>query len=201
MKDKGINTNLKNVGKIFEDDFKHSVPDYVICTRLRDAPQSFNKSARYSHNNPCDFLLFDSKRGIFSAIELKTTKAKFLTFDSLFEGGTTRTSSAIHKHQIVGLSKYKKFNRVNAGFIFCFRNPNNAYQDAYYMDILDFVRMASKLNKKSFNLSDLEQYNHIKLKGKKKRTRYEWDIEDLLDELYRRNTDGQNSYYKGKIDV
>lgn len=200
MKDKKIVTT-RNVGKVFEEDFKNSVPEYVICTRLRDAPQVFKKTARYSHENPCDFLLFDSKRGIFSAFELKTTKNKFMTFDSLFEGENTKTSNTIHKHQIIGLSKYKKYNRVNSGFIFCFRNPNNAYQDAYYLDVVDFIKMVSKLNKKSFNLNDLEQCPYIKLNGKKKRTRYEWDIEELLNELYRRNTDGQNSYYKGKINV
>ena len=53
---------MKNVGKVFENDFKQSVPqEYCLLHRLPDPPQSFKRSkdTKFSHKNPCDFHMFD----------------------------------------------------------------------------------------------------------------------------------------------
>ena len=37
----------KNSGKVFEDDFRKSVPDYCFLHRLKDTAQSYNKSKKF----------------------------------------------------------------------------------------------------------------------------------------------------------
>ena len=59
---------MKNAGKIFEQDFTRSAPEYVGVIRLPDAAQSFYKSynLRFSLKNPYDFL---NKRPLNNNIE------------------------------------------------------------------------------------------------------------------------------------
>ena len=67
---------MKNVGKRFEENFKKSISDEYLLYRLKDSPQAFtqNNLTSFTHKNPCDYFLFDGKRGVFYCLELKTTK-------------------------------------------------------------------------------------------------------------------------------
>lgn len=172
---------MKNVGKIFEDDFKNSLPDYIIYTRLRDAPQSFNRTARFSWKNPCDNILFDDKRRLFYSIELKTTKGTSFSFEDIRLDN--QDDKMIHKHQIIGLANYAKWNNVRSGFILNFRDEKKNEQRTYYIDIKSFIEMTMTINKRSFNESDLLLSNPIRINGVKKRTRYVWDLDELFDNL------------------
>lgn len=53
----------KNVGKIFEEQWKKSTPDYALLYRLPDAAQSFGGSnkLRFSSKNPFDFFALGFK--------------------------------------------------------------------------------------------------------------------------------------------
>lgn len=172
----------KNVGKIFESDFKASVPSYSLLIRLNDPPQSFGGgTARFSIKNPCDFLLFDTKRRTLLCCELKTTKYKSISYEDV--NGEDNQSRMIHKHQISGLTKFSEYNNVIPCFIFNFRDEANNCERCYFQRIEDFNNMVGKLDKKSCNELDLLSNNAIRIKGEKKKVHYRWDIENLLNEL------------------
>lgn len=173
----------KGVGKIFEEDIKKSIDeDRCLLIRLNDQPQSFEKTARFSLKNPCDFLLFDSLTKLFVPVELKSTKYRSMGFEDIKEENPK--SALIHKHQIEGLLKFSKYNGVKSGFLLNFRTDEVGIQRTYFIKIQDFINMCEKINKKSFNEIDLLTIgNAIKLNGDKKRTRYKWCINELLDEL------------------
>ncbi len=86
----------------------------------------------------------------------------------------------IHKHQIMALLEYEKYNNVSSGFLFNFRNEKTGSEITYYQSICDFLRMINEINKKSFNEKDLLKYNPIEIIGKKKRVNYLWDIDKFL---------------------
>lgn len=174
----------KNSGKIFEEDFKKSIPDYCLLIRLPDPPQSFTQRSdtRFSKKNPCDFIMYDSKSRLLFALELKTTKYKSMSFDDI--NNSEEQNKMIHRHQIIGLTNYSKYDGVCAGFIFNFRDEKNNVERTYFQRIDDFNKMANKIDKKSFNELDLiVDGNAIKLCGEKKRTHYIWNIDEFLKNM------------------
>ena len=175
----------KNTGKIFEDDYKKSVEcdDSLINIRLRDEAQSFMKSAKFSHKNICDFILFDTEFGVMSFLELKSTKEKYMGFEDITLDDDDIQERMIHKHQILGLSKYARKRNVISGFILNFRNEKDGTQRTFYIGIEDFLKMIARIGKKSFNMNDLIDYNGIEIDGERKRTRYRWNIKSLLTSI------------------
>lgn len=175
---------MKNSGKIFEEDFKKSISSEVLYIRLPDPPQAFvqAKTTRFSAKNPCDCFMFDTKNQILYALELKTTKQKSISFESVSEIDDKK-KRMIHKHQIVGLIEFQKYKNVNGGFIFNFRDEKNNKQITYYQNINNFLKMTNKLQKFSFNEKDLMQYQAIEILGEKKRTHYKWNVSSLLHSL------------------
>jgi len=152
-----------------------SVPDYALLYRVSDSAQAFggNSTLRFSVKNPFDFILWDSKRHILYALELKTVAGKSISFErSKDERGE------IHFHQINGLLAWSKYSGTRCGFLIEFRE----LEKTIFLDIVEFSRLISKISKNSFNYSDLEMYD-IKYYGipqKKAITRYTYDIESLL---------------------
>lgn len=171
---------MKNSGKIFEQQFRKSVPDYCLLIRLPDPPQSFTQRSdtKFSIKNPCDFIMFNTKSKTLFAIELKTTKYKSMSFDKLDD--TSSGSKMIHKHQIEGLLKFSKYENVVAGFIFNFRDEKNNMERTYFQNINMFMKMYNEIDKSSFNEMDLILYGALKIDGTKKRVNYLWNIENLL---------------------
>lgn len=56
----GVITMARNAGKVFEDDFKASVPDDVYFVRLHDAALGFDvkhSTQRFSLKSPYDAIL------------------------------------------------------------------------------------------------------------------------------------------------
>ena len=176
---------MKNVGKIFEESFRKSIPSSSLLIRLNDAPQAFSKSnlTKFTRRNPCDFILFDCLHKILIPIELKTTKYKSISFEDA--NGDNNQNKMIHKHQIVGLTEFSKYNCVIPGFLFNFRDEKNNCERCYFQRINDFNTMVESIDKKSFNELDLLTCgNAIKLQGELKRTRYRWDVFKMLDDIY-----------------
>lgn len=170
-----------NSGKKFEKQFKLSVPEYCLLQRLNDPPQSFTKSSfsKFSIKNPCDFLMFDSISHILYCLELKTTKYKSMSFEDIKSEG--KQNKMIHKHQILSLLEFSKFENVTAGFILNFRDEKSGIERTYFQNITDFHTMYQKINKVSFNEIDLIMNgNAIKISGIKKRVNYQWDLEEFL---------------------
>lgn len=170
-----------NIGKKFENQFKLSVPDYCLLQRLHDPPQSFvkNKSTKFSAKNPCDFFLFDSISHILYCLELKTTKYKSMSFEDV--ESDDKQNKMIHKHQILSLLNFSKFENVTAGFILNFRDEKSGVERTYFQNITNFYSMCQKINKASFNEIDLIiNGNAIKISGIKKRINYKWDLDEFL---------------------
>lgn len=173
----------KNPGKIFEDDFRSSIDkDRCLLLRLNDQPQSYTKTAKFSLKPPCDFILYDSITKLFIPIELKTTKYRSMSYEDINEDNPN--NAMIHKHQLEKLLEFSNYNGVKAGLLLNFRTDETKIQRTYYISIQNFLDMCKKINKKSVNEIDLISVgNAIKINGAKKRSRYIWDISELLDKL------------------
>lgn len=171
----------KNEGKIFEDDFRSSIDkDRCLLIRLNDQPQSYTKTARFSLKPPCDFILYDSQTKLFIPIELKTTKYRSMSYENINEENPN--NAMIHKHQLEKLLEFSKYDGVKAGLLLNFRTDETKIQRTYYISIQGFLDMCQKIDKKSVNEIDLLNIGHaIKVNGTKKRSRYIWNINELLD--------------------
>lgn len=169
---------MQNSGKVFEAQWKKSVPDYALLFRLHDSAQSFGdvSGLRFSSKNPFDFILWDSKRRILYALELKTVKGKSISFERKND-----ESKDIHLHQINGLTSWNKFDNTICGLIIEFRQ----LETTVFIDIDEFIRMIDIIPKKSFNFDDLEEYDvkHTIIRQKKARTRYTYDVDGFLSSV------------------
>lgn len=172
-----------NVGKQFELDFKNSIPDYCLLIRIPDPPQAFSQKedTKFSNKNPCDYYCYQTQSKIFYALELKTTKNKYMSFEDILLDRPPK--KMIHKHQIIGLSQYVNYDNVVAGFIFNFRDEVNNTQRTYFQNIIDFNKMCKKINKFSFNEIDLLLNNAIKIQGQKKRVHFKWNLNEFFNQI------------------
>lgn len=174
-----------NSGKKFEQQFKLSVPDYCLLQRLNDPPQSFtqSKTTKFSVKNPCDFFLFDSVSHILYCLELKTTKYKSMTFEDITSD--KEQNKMIHKHQIMSLLEFSKYENVTAGLLLNFRDEDKKIERTYFQNISDFYSMSKIINKSSFNEIDLiMKGNAVKISGIKKRVNFVWDIDEFLQRTH-----------------
>lgn len=110
--------------------------------------------------------MYHNKTRTLYLLELKSTKSSSIPY------------SMIRDNQVKELTESSKHMLV-AGFLFNYREKDNT---TYFMMIDDFNDMTSEINKKSFNMSDLEKYGAIKINSTKKRTRYTYDIENFIKE-------------------
>lgn len=165
----------QNQGKIFELSFKNSVPSYALLYRLKDPAQSFGgcNNLRFSSKSPFDYLLWDSKKHILYALELKTVKGKSISFERSKED-----DGEIHYHQICGLEKWSKYDGITAGLIIEFRK----LEKTIFINIIDFGKLIDIIPKKSFNFNDLDanDIDYQIIGQKKSRTRFKYDIDDFL---------------------
>lgn len=169
---------MSNIGKVFEEHIKKSVPDYALLYRLPDAAQSFGGSniLRFSRKNPFDFLLWDSKRHILYALEMKTVNGKSISFER-----SKDDNKEIHYHQIHGLNEWNKYDGIICGFIIEFRQ----IETTMFIDIDSFNSLIDKVDKKSFNVDDIANSGlpYFIIPQKKQRTRYVYDIDSLLSQI------------------
>lgn len=160
----------QNEGKKFEQDIKASIPDTCWLYRLRDNASSFanGTNTRFTSSNICDYFLFDDITRTLCLIECKSTK------------GTSVSVNMIRENQINGLLEASKHNLV-AGMLINFRNENN---DTFFITIDEFINMMNSINKKSFNIKDLESIGAIRVGSIKKRTRYIYNISNLIKQIH-----------------
>lgn len=86
----------------------------------------------------------------------------------------------LRDNQINGLQEASKHNLV-AGLLVNFRNENN---DTFFITIDEFVDLMNSINKKSFNVKDLESIGATRVESIRKRTRYKYNIEQLIKEMH-----------------
>lgn len=165
-------TISKNIGKIFEQNWKNSIPQNIFYYRPPDSAQSFgtNQNLRFSAKSPCDCFMFNGD--FLYALELKSVGTKSISFEK-----DKSDKGVIHKHQIDNLQKFSIYKNVISGFIFDFRLSNRTY----FCTIYDFNIMINNLDKKSFNENDLFEWcNPLEIKKSKLKVNYRYDIEDFI---------------------
>ena len=174
---------MQNAGKIFETQFKKSIPDTMLLIRLNDSAQSFKKSkfARFTPKNPCDFLAYDTLTHKLYAIECKSTKYKSISFEDV--ESEEEQNKMIHVHQIESLTRFSKYDGVVGCFIFNFRDEKNNMERTYYQDIEHFNQMVFSIHKKSFDEIDIIKNGGIKINGNRKRLYYIWSLDKLFEKL------------------
>lgn len=105
----------------------------------------------------------------------------------LIECKSTKSTSIpltmMRHNQIEGLLDADKHNLI-AGLLVNFRNEEN---DTFFIPIQEFINMVDGLNKKSFNIKDLDKIQAIRILSSKKRTRYNYQIEKFIKEVVPHN--------------
>lgn len=165
---------MPNIGKIFENNFKASIPDTVFRYRPPDAAQSFDMGSklRFSQKSPCDYFLFDGNR--LYVFELKTFQGS-CSFER-----TEEDEGIIHYYQIENLKKFSQYKNVISGLILDFRKEDHTY----YLPISEFNILISNISKKSFNESDMLKWsNPTAIEKRKLKVNYRYNIEKLLKEI------------------
>lgn len=172
-----------NSGKVFETNFKKSIPNYVLYHRLNDSTGTFSggSNLRFSPKQPCDAFLWNGRTNTFYALELKTSKSGSFSYEDV-NCDEKQTSKMIHKHQILSLDNLSDYVGVVSGFVFNFRLENEGIERTYFQEICNFLVMTKELDKKSFNEKDLLIYNPIEIEGRKKIKNWSWNIEKFLND-------------------
>lgn len=116
----------------------------------------------------CDLIMYSDTTQTLYCLEQKSSK------------GTSIPLSMIRQNQIDELTEASKHYLV-AGFLINFRNKNN---DTYFIEIDDFNNMLSDLNKKSFNIKDLENNNAIYIESECKKVNYMYDVKKFISETH-----------------
>ena len=163
---------MKNIGKVFEDNIKASMPKDVMVYRPPDQAQAFDMSStklRFSRHSPADYFIFDGNKNLFLALECKTS----------FER-TKDDKGIIHHYQIKSLNDLSNYHRVISGFLLDFRKSDNTY----FLHISDMNKIIEAIDKKSFNEKDmLTICSPILLEKRKLKVNYRYNIEKLLEEI------------------
>ena len=170
---KGCERNIsKSVGKVFEENWKKSVPGNIWIYRPPDAAQSFNQSSnlRFSQKSPCDYMMFDGYH--FFCLELKSVAGKSISFEK-----EKKDKGVIHLHQIEYLKSCMDYTNMVSGLIVDFRGTDNTW----FLNIKEWDNLINSISKKSFNESDLISYSHPILISKKKlKVNYKYDIDKFI---------------------
>lgn len=162
----------KNVGKVFEENWKKSIPENVWYYRPPDSAQSFgsNSNLRFSAKSPCDCFMYNGE--VFYTLELKSVGTTSISFER-----TKEDKGVIHKHQIDKLLEFSTYKNIVSGLLLDFRLSNKTY----FCMIEEFVNMTNNLDKKSFNEKDLNEWcNPIVIEKKKLKVNYRYDVEGFI---------------------
>jgi len=165
---------VKNCGKIFEEDFAKSFRSNkgLFVQRLNDNSGAWqgngksdngNEKVRFTPKNICDFIIYSNKSNKLLLLELKSFKGKSCPFTNF------------KKHQIDGLYIEGKKEGVEAYSILNFRDLNETYGVKSEV-IYEFYK---KGQRKSFSYEWCKS-NGLCIKGNLKRTRWEYNVEELL---------------------
>ena len=162
----------KNVGKVFEDNWKKSCPNWLFVYRPPDASQSFDMGSklRFSNKSPCDYFLYNGER--LWTIELKSVAGTSISFEREKED-----KGVIHFYQVENLKNFSEYKNVISGFLVDFRGSDNTY----FLNIKEWDDLINSIDKKSFNETDLLKFaNPILIDKKKLKVNYRYNVEKFL---------------------
>ena len=151
----------KNPGKMFEEDFRKSIPREWLQIRLKDAGGWSNATnTRFTISNPCDLIIFTGYT--LYLLELKTSKTN-----------TIPISDELMK-QVERLEELPNLKYATKAFIVNYRNRGETYLLNSYL-----ISTLIKQNNKSIHIDFACEYGMI-IPQTKKRTRYTYYLEELI---------------------
>lgn len=160
---------MRNPGKLFEDDFKASVPKNTYYLRLHDSATGFSHPTddrvRFSMKSPYDAIL--CQNGQMICVELKSIS----TVSASFVGSSPR----IKIRQVKELQKAKKEGGARSYLVINFRK----FHETYAIDPDDFLTWVSTCGRKSISITTARMLG-IHLPEQKKRVRYRYDLTPIL---------------------
>jgi recombination protein U len=158
-----------NSGKIFEKNFKASIPQDVFYYRLRDSTASFygggdGSNIRFQQSNMCDCILFGNQT--LFLCELKSHKGKSIPFN------------CIRKNQIEQLTAAAKFPFIIPALVIFFPDVERCFS----VHINDWNNLVDASKKKSANIAEIEQAG-FEVRTRKLKTNFRYDVAKMIDDL------------------
>ena len=158
-----------NSGKVFERNFKASIPQDVFYYRLRDSTASFygggdGSNIRFQAQNMCDNILFGS-RTLFLC-ELKSHQGKSIPFN------------CIRENQIEQLTAAAKFPFIVPALVIFFPDV----QRCFAVHINDWNNLVDSSAKKSANISEIALAGY-EVGVTKLKVNYRYDVAKMMDDL------------------
>lgn len=164
-----------NTGKVFEQNFKKSVPADFYYLRLKDPAVGWTGgSSKYSPSNPFDCLIYTATG--LHCIELKTTSEAITFWRADFENDGKKHTFEIKKHQILGLQDADKYDHVYPSIVINFRNA----EETWCIPIREFVTLTDGLKKKSLNHLDASTVGY-RVPSKRLRVNERYDIKAMTE--------------------
>lgn len=161
---------MASSGKIFENNWRKSVPENVFFYRFRDSSSGWNpiEELRFTPSNIADCLLFDSNK--LYLCELKCHTGKSIPLNCII-GNKTK------KKQVDDLLNASKFKNIKCYIIVFFSD----IEKCYALDIKDFFFFMQDNDRKSIPISYFESIAD-EIEVLKLRTNYKYNIDKWLKE-------------------
>lgn len=158
-----------NSGKIFEQNFKASIPPDVFYYRLRDSTASFygggdGSKIRFQAQNMCDCILFGNQ-ALFLC-ELKSHKGKSIPF------------SCIRQNQIEQLTAAAKFPFIIPALVIFFPDVERCFS----IGINDWNNLVDASKKKSANIAEIEPVG-FEVEVTKLKVNFRYNVANMMNDL------------------
>ena len=159
---------MKNLGKVFEENWKKSVPNNVFYYRFKDSNNNWarNEQIRFAPSNIADCILFNGISLIL--VELKSHKGKSIPLNCIM-GNKTKIK------QIQDLYEAEKYDGVHSQLVVFFSDVERCF----VLDIEDFLFFMQDNDRKSIPLEYFETLGK-EIRVEKKRSTYRFKIMDWL---------------------
>lgn len=159
----------KNSGKVFEENFRLSIPSNVYYYRFRDTASTYyggNNFLRFSNTNIADCLLFNGQKLLLC--ELKAHKGSSIPLDCII-------GKKSKQKQIDDLYNASKFENIECYLIAFFEDKELCYA----LPIKYFINFIENNDRKSIPIDYFEQ-NAINIEVIKLRTNYRYNLGKML---------------------
>ena len=164
---------MKNLGKIFEQNFRKSIPinNKIYYYRLKDTASSYyggNEMLRFSQNNIADAFMFyvgDFATNLF-ILEYKNHKGKSLPL------------SCIKKNQLEGMIEANNNIGVIPMLVVFFCDIGRCFS----LEIEYVEKFINEENRKSIPLEYFEKYG-VEIEAIKLRANYRYNVEKWLQQI------------------
>lgn len=159
---------MANLGKVFEENFKKSVPDDYFCYRFRDSAGTWggNENLRFTPSNIADYMIHDYNT--LYLVETKNHKGKSIPL-SCIVGNKTK------EKQIEDLYIANTYVGVSSHLIVFFCDVEKCYSLGINK-LREFIILGER---KSIPISYFEKFG-IEIEVKKLKTNYRYNIEKWI---------------------